>query len=39
MRHFLKHATMQPGRRSFLLGTAGTLASRCHRREPVGIYS
>jgi hypothetical protein len=27
MRHFLKHATMQPGRRSFLLGTAGTLAA------------
>jgi hypothetical protein len=27
MRHFLEHATMQPGRRSFLLGTAGALAA------------
>jgi hypothetical protein len=27
MRHFFQHATMQPGRRSFLLGTAGALAA------------
>jgi hypothetical protein len=27
MKHFLEHATMQPGRRSFLLGTAGALAA------------
>jgi hypothetical protein len=27
MRHFLEHTTMQPGRRSFLLGTAGALAA------------
>ena len=27
MRHFLEHAIMQPGRRSFLLGTAGALAA------------
>jgi hypothetical protein len=26
MRHFLQHTALQPGRRSFLLGTAGTLA-------------
>jgi hypothetical protein len=26
MRHFLEHATFQVGRRSFLLGTVGTLA-------------
>jgi hypothetical protein len=27
MRHFLEHTTMQLGRRSFLLGTAGALAA------------
>jgi hypothetical protein len=27
MRHFLKHATMQPGRRSFLLSAAGAVAA------------
>ena len=27
MRHLLPHATMPCGRRSFLLGTAGTLAT------------